>query len=295
MPKTGVMKISGYPTTRQISAKVVRTSRQGGAFTLIELLTSISVVALVASLAIPAIGSVRSKSKLIACINNQRQLILAWAQYCSDNADRMPSNIHLTRSNTWAAGILSVQNNWRDNTNRILLENVQNSLLAHQLPVAQVYRCPADPSQATIDGRRSPRVRSVAMNQAFGHETTAVWLPSQDFPQAIGMAYLTYRKSSEVDEPAKRWVIIDEDEKTLNDAAFAVEMKKGFLIARWIDVPAVYHRGVNPIAFADLHVESHKWQRRNRNRNYLSSAIDDPDFDWLAERTTSPANRNAPQ
>src|SRR5437879_1947702 len=60
------------------------------AFTLIELLTVIAVIAILASLLLPALTRAKQKAHGAICLSNQRQLCLAWRQYSDDNQDRLP-------------------------------------------------------------------------------------------------------------------------------------------------------------------------------------------------------------
>ncbi|HVM46435.1 MAG TPA: DUF1559 domain-containing protein [Candidatus Acidoferrum sp.] len=60
------------------------------AFTLVELLVVIAVVALLAALLLPALASAREKSRKAACISNLRQLGIAVQSYASDNEGKIP-------------------------------------------------------------------------------------------------------------------------------------------------------------------------------------------------------------
>src|SRR5216117_2263794 len=63
--------------------------RQWKAFTLVELLVVISIIAILASLLLPASSQAKAKAQTIQCLNNQRQLQLAWYLYAGDNNDRI--------------------------------------------------------------------------------------------------------------------------------------------------------------------------------------------------------------
>jgi prepilin-type N-terminal cleavage/methylation domain-containing protein len=54
-------------------------------FTLIELLVVIPIIAIPAApLLLPAVGRVNVKAQAVQCMNNNRQLVLAWRQYARD-------------------------------------------------------------------------------------------------------------------------------------------------------------------------------------------------------------------
>jgi len=84
-------------------------------FTLIELLVVIAIIAILAALLLPSLGRSKQKAQGIYCMNNTKQMMLAWTLYATDNADKIVYNrdgtdVGQTKGDeAWVTG-------WLDNT-----------------------------------------------------------------------------------------------------------------------------------------------------------------------------------
>jgi prepilin-type N-terminal cleavage/methylation domain-containing protein/prepilin-type processing-associated H-X9-DG protein len=67
-----------------------RPNHRLAAFTLIELLTVIAIIGILAAILIPTVGSVREAAKASVCVSNLRQIGLSTILYALDNKDRLP-------------------------------------------------------------------------------------------------------------------------------------------------------------------------------------------------------------
>ena len=268
-------------------------SRAG--FTLIELCVVLATVAVLAAVLLPALADTKPNSQAFQCLNNQRQIMLAWQMYAADNSDLLPPNDFYSGGSApvnpwfgprlgqcnWVGGGEDNRPNNYESTNPILL--TAWAALGPYNTNAATYHCPVDTSVVTGVG---PRIRSVSMNAAVGTIWNSYKAPGPPMKgDPLGSTWLSGRwdgngKNNSIwrtygtlgsmirPVPSKLFVITDENPISINDPAFCVAMGQtadadgNATSTIFIKMPASYHNGAVTISFADGHSEIHKWLGR---------------------------------
>jgi prepilin-type N-terminal cleavage/methylation domain-containing protein len=279
-----------------------RSSRRPGAFTLIELLVVIAIIAILASMLLPALAKAKAKATGITCMNNTKQMMLAYLMYAEDNGDKVIGAADQTASGGPRAWIGDGWLDWATtpiNTNLALLLNPSNAPLAQYIGNSKnIYKCPADkflsPAQKRVGW--TERVRSIAMNAFSGYD------PNQD---ASGLnMWRGFRKTTDLKTrgPADIWIIVDEHPDSINDG-YMIPVLNGYGGAyAWCDFPSTLHNGACGFAFMDGHSQIHRWLGKMRGREWMAVAFrdrhagmlkadspaDKVDIDWTKERMAEP-------
>ncbi len=265
--------------------------KSSSGFTLTELIMAIAALAILAVTILPALARTQPNMKAAQCRHNLKQLITAWQMYPEEHNGTIVPNYHgggvpPGATASWASGWLD----WTSssaNTNILYLIDARYGLLAPYVRGASnLFKCPADNYRSAIQRALGwpQRVRSYSANLYVGDGNVTSGPSDPLYKQIRRVSEFRYPA------PAQVAVFLDEHPDTINDPGFFSPQQ-----TNWPDVPATYHDGAAVFAFADGHVEEHKWKGslttgqamrvRYVNSNNYPAPAGDPDIAWMSYHT----------
>jgi len=269
---------------------------------LIELLVVIAIIAILASLLLPALSKAKAKAQGIFCVNNTKQLTLAWMLYADDHSGRLAYNLGgsggyrdvAPRTNlNWVNNIMTWEREVdSDNTNTATI--TEASLGTYANKTVAIYRCPSDNVLSPLQKEAGwpGRVRSYSMNAMVGDAGDL----SRSGTNQNNPEYVQFFTISTIPHPSAIFVFLDEHPDSINDGYFLNKAYSG----QWIDLPASYHNGAASFSFADGHSDIHRWQQASTKRPPLPDAAlplprpvppeERSDLKWLIEHMSIHGN-----
>lgn len=212
-------------------------------FTLLELLAVIATIATLAALLLPVLNKAKIKAQRTGCLSNLRQLGYAWVMYKDDNNDALAQSYPVNNPTVWVQGDMTKAAEAGD------AELIRRGKLYTYNESLAIYRCPADKG-VLIGGQKTPTLRSYSMNSFMGARDPKVGT----IPSTAGAYVPFYSTYAEIPRPSQLWVLLDEDERSINDGFFVTDPTGKI----WFDFPAnSAHRHNYSFAlnFADGHSE----------------------------------------
>ena len=271
---------------------------------MIELLTVIAIISILAAILLPALSKARERAAGIVCMNNTKQLELACGIYAGDNGERLPYNLGMVGSSfrtdlNWVNNVMT----WdlsSDNTNLATLTKA--SLGSFVGGNTAVYHCPSDQALSSVQRAAgwSARIRSYSMNAMIGDAGNF----STNGYNVNNPNYTQFFKTTQIPQPSDIFVFLDEHPDSIDDGFFLNKdtpaANGGYgsnsaAVDQWLDLPASYHNGATAFSFADGHAALHRWLKSTTVRPSAPFAANLPiaipsspadaaaDFEWVME------------
>ena len=216
--------------------------------------------------------------------------MLAWKLYVEDNKEVLPNAKQGPYE--WCGGWLDFdpanRENWDDSV------NLRTSIIwPYCGKSAAIFKCPADKSRVTVNGKQMPRVRSLSMLNWVGGRGLGLEMGWS------GPGWRVYHRTSDMTDPgpANTFVFLDEREDSINDGMFVVDMT-GYpdkpSTFRIVDIPASYHGGAGGFSFADGHSELKRWRDGRTFKSFAEGVVtpydnaspNNADIAWMQQRAT---------
>ncbi len=251
------------------------------AFSLTELLVVIAIVTLLAFLLLPALSRAKAAASSTFCLNNIRQLQLAWTLYSHNHSDRIvPNNsekrgfIQTAVSNEWGNSWV-----WGNAQQDDSVYGLTNGLLFAELSSSLTYRCPSDKSRVA-DRPGLSRFRSYSANLWLNaHITSGTYEQGVNDDDEHNM-----RSVSEMAHPEKVFVFLDEHEQSIGDGMVSAPYPDDGPAWWGGGMPSDRHNQGCNFAFVDGHLDHHRWKAPKRGfiEGEISVPFNDADAADLA-------------
>jgi len=227
-------------------------SRRRRAFTLVELLVVIGIIATLIAMLLPALNRARDQARILRCMSNMRQLTIAWTMYANDSKGKFCGSNTPVMGNPKEFNWVTVDPSGKDT-----VQSLEAGALYRYINTVEVYGCP------NMSYLRTYSINGLLLGEGDADRNTGkIW-----------------SNMSQIKHPEATFIFIEEyDNRGYQINSFWVP---AYPAQNWVDIPSPFHGRVGVLSFADGHAQMWRWtdpRTWRRNGQFGTSTPNNPDL-----------------